>query len=169
MPRLNSPTLPRLGRWCLVATALLWGVAHPGLAGDSATVSVGATVLSKNNCKFKAPGAATLAFGNINPASNANATATATLTLRCGGASPMVTYALNHDSGLHKTGVNANRLKHTTLNEFLAYTLTLTAASGSIPKNAEKVITLTGTMTPANFQNATPGAYADTIVLTLSP
>lgn len=169
MQPLNSPTLPRLGQCCLVFIALLWGAAQPALAGDSAIVSVGATVLSNNNCRFKAPGAATLAFGNIDPASTANATATATLTLRCGGASPTVTYALDHDSGLHKTGVNANRVKHATLNEFLPYTLTLTPASGSIPKNTDQVITLTGTITPANFQNATVGAYADTVLLTLSP
>lgn len=169
MPRLNFATLPRLGRWWLAATALLWGAAQPALAGDSAIISVGATVLSNNNCKFHTPRAATLAFGNIDLASTANATATATLTLRCGGASPTVTYALNHDSGLHKTGVNANRAKHATLNEFLAYTLTLTPASGSIPKNTDQLITLTGTITPANFQNATAGAYADTVVLTLSP
>lgn len=169
MLRLNFAVLPCLGRWYpLAATALLWGAAQPALA-DSATISIGATVLSKNNCKFKAPGAATLTFGNIDPASTANATATATLTLRCGGASPTVVYALDHDSGLYKTGVNANRVKHATLNEYLSYTLTLTPASGSIPKNTDQVVTLTGTITPANFQNATAGAYTDTVVLTLSP
>lgn len=169
MPRPNLSPLSRLRRCSLATTVLLWGAAQPALAGDSAIVSVGATVLSKNNCKFKGPTAAILAFGNIDPASNANATATATLTIRCGGASPTVVYALDHDSGLHKTGVNANRAKHATLNEFLAYSLTLTPASGSIAKNTEQVITLTGTITPANFQNATTGAYADTVVLTLSP
>jgi hypothetical protein len=30
-------------------------------------------------------------------------------------------------------------------------------------------VTITGTITPANFQNALAGAYADTVVLTLSP
>ena len=126
-------------------------------------------MLSKNNCKFKSPGSATLAFGDINPSSSTNATATATLTVQCGGASPAVSYALSHDSGLYETGVNLNRLKHTALNEYLSYSLALTPSSGTIAKNADQTITLTSTVTPASFQNAAVGAYADTVVVTLNP
>ena len=153
----------------LVCTLLLIGATAPALAAGSAIVSVGATVLSKNNCKFNHPPSATLAFGNIDPSSSANATATATLTIRCGGASPTVSYALNHDSGLHETGVNANRMKHATLNEYLPYAFALSPSSATIPKNTNQTITITGTMTPANFQNAAMGTYADTVVVTVSP
>lgn len=172
MPHLNaghSPTLLRLGRWWIVCASLLIGMTAPALAADTDIVSVGATVLTKNNCKFNNPSSASLAFGNIDPSSSGNATATATLSIRCGGASPIVSYALNHDSGLHETGVNANRMKQATLNEYLPYALTLTPASGTIPKNTDQTITLSGTITPANFQNAAMGAYADTVVITLSP
>ncbi|WP_084181352.1 spore coat protein U domain-containing protein [Polaromonas glacialis] len=171
MPRRNSPrstTPARLG-WCFFFAPLLLGAATPAYAADSSTVSVGATVLSNNNCKFRAPGSATLAFGNIDPSSNINATASATLTIRCGGASPLVSYALSHDSGLYKTGVNLNRMKHATLNEYLPYALTLTPSSGTIAKNADQTITLSSSVTPASFQNAAMGAYADTVVITLSP
>jgi len=145
------------------------GAAAPALAAGSAIVSVAATVLSKNNCKFNNPSSATLGFGNIDPSSSANATATATLTIRCGGASPTVSYALTDDSGLYETGVNANRMKHATLNEYLPYAFALTPSSGTMPKNTDQTITLTGTITPASFQNAAMGAYADTIVVTLNP
>ncbi|MBH1957808.1 MAG: spore coat protein U domain-containing protein [Burkholderiales bacterium] len=171
MPRLNSrpfTTPARLG-WRPVFAWLLLGAAAPALAADSTTVSVGATVLSKNNCKFRYPGSATLAFGNIDPSSSANATAAATLTIRCAGASPTVSYALSHDSGLYETGVNLNRMKHATQNAYLPYALTLTPSSGTVAKNVDQTITLTSTVTPAGFQNAAMGAYADTVVITLSP
>ena len=162
-------TLPRLGwRWPLF-TLLLLGPAAPALAAGNAIVSVGATVVSNNNCKFRAPGSATLAFGDINPSSSVNATALATLTIRCGGASPLVSYAISHNGGLHESGVNLNRMKHATLNAHLPYAMTLTPSSGTVAKNADQTITLTGTVTPASFQNAAMGAYADTVVITLSP
>ena len=164
----HSTTPAQLGRWFFFAVLLL-SVAATALAADSAIVSVGATVLSKNNCKFNGPGSATLAFSNIDPSSNANATVAATLTIRCGGASDPVSYALSHDSGLYKTGVNLNRMKHATLNEYLPYALTLTPSSGTIAKNADQTITLSTTVAPASFQNAALGAYADTVVITLTP
>lgn len=172
MSRLNSKVLttpPRKGRWLFLWACLLLGPAASPAAADSAVVSVGATVLSKNNCKFNAPGSATLAFGKIDPSTNVNATATATLTIRCAGASPTVSYALNHNSGLHETGVNLNRMKHATLNEYLPYALTLTPSSGTMAKNEDQTITLSSTVTPASFQNAAVGVYADTVVITLSP
>lgn len=170
MSRLNfRPPAASAGAAWLVCALLLIGTAAPALAAGSATVSVGATVLSKNNCKFNYPPSATLAFGNIDPSSSANATATATLTIHCGGASPTVSYALTHDSGLHETGVNANRMKHATLNEYLPYAFALTPSSATIPKNSNQTITITGTMTPANFQNAAMGTYADTVIVAVNP
>jgi len=163
------PAVLRRRRWLLVAAVLLPGTAPLALAGGGASVSVGATVLSKNNCKFTTSGTPALAFGNIDPASSANATASATLSIRCGGASPSVTYSLTHDSGQHETGVNLNRMKHATLNVYLPYTLTLSPAAATVAKNATQAITLGATVTPANFQNATVGAYSDTVVITLAP
>lgn len=158
----------RLGLWGFFAS-FLFGTTAISLAADSTIVSVGATVLSKNSCKFKAPASATLAFGNIDPSSNVNASAVATLTFRCGGASSTVSYALNQDSGLYASGVNLNRMKHATLNVYLPYTLALSPSSGIVPKNTDQTINLTSTVTPASFQDATMGAYADTVVITLSP
>lgn len=147
----------------------LTSIPAPAQAAGNASVAIGATVLSKNNCVFRKPGSATLAFGNIDPSSGSNATAAASLTIRCGGASPQVSYALTHDSGLYETAVNANRMKHATLNEYIPYSFALTPSSGTMPKKTDQVISITGTITPANFQNAMMGAYSDTVLVTVNP
>lgn len=161
------------GVCALGALALLCAVLPaPARAAGTATVAVTATVLSKDSCKFNPSNphpSATLAFGGIDPSSSANATATASLTIRCAGSSPTVWYALSHDSGLYETGVNANRMKHATLNEYLPYSFTLTPSSGTVPKNVDQTIVINGTITPANFQNAAMGTYSDTVVVTVNP
>lgn len=138
-------------------------------AAGNAVVAVTATVLSKSQCKFQGSTTPALAFGSINPSSNTNAIATATLTLRCLGSANPAAYVLTHDSGLYELGVNQNRMKHLTLNEYLPYAFTLSPSSGTIPKNVDQPIIITGTVTPANFQNAALGSYADTVVVTLLP
>lgn len=139
------------------------------MAGGSAVVSVSAAVLSKNICKFQGSSALTLAFGNISPASGTPATASASLAFSCGGAALSVSYALNQDSGMYKTGPNANRMKHATLAAYLPYTFTLTPSSGTVAKNVTQNVTVSGSVAPADFQGATMGVYADTVVITLNP
>ena len=157
-----------LGR-CMLCASLLLGATELALAIEIAAVPVNAIVLSKSNCKFNTPTATNLAFGSIDPSSSANATAAATLTIICRGSAPIASYALTHDSGLYKTGVNFNRMKHATLNTYLPYALTITPTSGTIAKNVDQIITVSGVITPADFQNADIGGYADTVVITLSP
>ena len=164
----NAPIPVQLGL-CFFFASLLLGTTPAVLAADSAIVSIGGTLLSKNNCKFRAPGSATLSFGNIDPSSVVNSVAAATLIVRCGGASATVAYSLDHDGGLYKTGPSLNRMKHATLNEYLSYTLALTPSSGTVPKNTDQTINLTSTVTPASFQDASMGAYSDTVVITLLP
>lgn len=156
----------RLSRRFIFASLML-GASSLLFAADTASVSVGATVLSKNNCKFRSPGSATLAFGNIDPSSSVDATASATLIISCGGASPTVSYVLSRNNGLFASGVN--RMKHATLSEYLSYALMLTPESGTVAKNVDQTINITGRITPANFQDANVGAYADTVVITLLP
>ncbi|MDP1610661.1 MAG: spore coat protein U domain-containing protein [Sulfuritalea sp.] len=138
-------------------------------AADTAIVSVGATVLSKNNCKFQGSTALALAFGNIDPSSASPATASTGISFKCGGSSPTASYSITHDSGLYETGVNANRMKHATLNEYLPYTFSLTPSSGTVAKNVSLAITVDGSIAPASFQDASMGAYSDTIVVTVNP
>lgn len=163
---------PRTG-WlptaCLCLLALASGFPVATRAAGTASVPVNATVLSKNNCKFQGTTSVALAFGNIDPSSATAATASAGLVIRCAGSAAIATYALTLGNGLHGTGPGALRMKHATLNVFLPYSVTLTPASGSVAKNVNLAIAVNGTVTPANFQDATIGAYADTLVITLNP
>lgn len=137
-------------------------------ATSTASVPVSATVLSKNICKLTAS-TAVLAFGTINAASSSAATASTTLTFKCAGASPSAWYTITQNGGLYKTGPGANRMRRGTQADYLPYSLSLTPASGNALKNADITVTVQGTILPTNFQNATPGSYSDTVVLTLEP
>ena len=150
---------------CLLALALAAGA--PQQAGAQ-TLTISAVVLSKNNCTFRGTTPA-LDFLAINPASSSPATANVTWTLRCNGSSAVATWALSAGDGLHSTGPGARRLRHTvSLTEYMAYTLTV-PASGSATKNVDTSFTISGSIAPAAFQNALPGSYSDTVVITLTP
>ncbi len=138
-------------------------------AAGSAAVAVSATVLSKSNCKFSAvPGP--LSFGSLNPLNSGNGTASATITFRCGGSAPTATFIISQDSGLYKTGPNGNRMRHATvLTEYLPYALTLSPTSGTVLKNVSQTVTVSGTITAPDYQNAYAGNYADTVVISLNP
>ena len=152
-----------------LAAALCLALPPGAGAADTFSLAIGATVLSKSNCKFTSAAGSVLAFGNIDPSTGTNATASATLTINCTGSAATAAYSIASDDGLYSTGPGAPRVRHTvTTTAFMAYTLN-TPLSGTTSKNTATPVTITGTITPANFQNALAGAYADTVVLTLSP
>jgi spore coat protein U-like protein len=163
-------------RWALVACAVaLAGLpAAPALAQSTATIAVSAVILSNSNCKFDFKDA-TLDFGNLDPQNVTDATASAiptkkTLAFTCKGKDATAVYAFTQDGGQYSTGgANGNRMKHATANEYLPYTLVLTPASGSIPKNGTVDLTITGTVRAADYRGALLGDYADTVVLTVNP
>lgn len=175
MPRASSGVFRRLCRVAairLVAVLAIGGgtlVASPAWAGGSGIVSVDAVVLSKSNCRFDNSGA-TLAFGSVNPASTTAATAVTTTTFKCAGSAPTASYAISHDSGLHETAPDANRMQSTTTpSAFLSYSLALSPSSGSAAKNATVTFTITGSIPVSAFQDAAVGSYADTVTLTIVP
>ena len=132
-------------------------------------MSIGATVLSKNICRFTNAGPTVLDFGAIDPSSGVNKTATASTTFRCTGSNPMATYLITSDDGLYSTGANAPRMRHTVNPaNFLPYNIDM-PQSGTVPKNTFQTMTVTGTVLVADFQNALVGSYSDTVVLTISP
>lgn len=166
-----SNFLLRKGHAVLVSTALL---AFPGAAlpAGSAVVSVpvSATILSSSNCKFNVPKSTALAFGTIDPSGSTNITATGSLVVRCGGSAPNATFAIDDDSGLNETGVGAYRMRHTvTATAYLGYSVSYAPQSATIPKNTNQTITITGTITSAQYANAIAGNYSDTITVTVSP
>ena len=148
---------------------LLVGLACPAHSADSGSLGVFAVVPSKNNCKFTG-GAITLNFGNIDPASPANATASATSAFTCNGSAPLATFFISAGDGLYSSGPGARRMQHTAFpGEFLAYALSLSPTSATVPKGVAQTLTVTGTIQPFEFQNARAGGYLDTVVITLTP
>jgi spore coat protein U-like protein len=155
-------------RLLAVAVLLLPGIAA---AAGSHVLGISAIVVSAGNCRFNNAGPSALAFGAIDPSSGANSTASVNIDYKCsgGGAAPTITWAVTSDDGLYKTAPNSPRMRHTVnAGAYLKYTLN-TPLSGTSPKNVNQTLTVTGTVAPADFQNALAGAYADTVVLTIAP
>jgi len=146
---------------------ILW-LADPCHA-ESTTLSVTATVLSKNNCKFDSKNS-TLNFGALDPGNPIDTTASISIGFVCRGSAPMATFAVAEDDGLYETGANANRMRHTVVpTEYLSYSLTLNPTSGMVPKNAPQTLTVSGTVRGTDYQNAYAGNYSDTVVVSLLP
>jgi hypothetical protein len=158
--------MPRLARlWLACLLIMTAGVA----AAASSTLAVSAVVLSKNNCKFNSANAV-LTFNAIDPAGTADAIANTTITFRCSGSAPTAIFSISHDSGLHETGPDANRMRHTSVTtQFLPYALTLNPATGTAPKNTNQTLTITGRITELEYRDAYAGSYSDSVVLTLVP
>lgn len=138
-------------------------------ASSTATVSVSAAVASKSVCRFQSK-MMTLNFGNIDPGSPADVTATGTTVFRCGGSAINATFLVTDDSGLHALGPGSPRVQSTTRpSDYLSYTLTLDPVTGTVPRNTNQTLTVTGTIRSVDFQDASPGIYTDTVVLSILP
>ena len=136
---------------------------------DSTTVSVAAVVLSKSNCKFNSATAA-LNFGNLDPANPVDRTVSTTVTFVCHGSEPSATFLITDDDGLYKTAPNANRMRHTTVTtEYLPYSLTLNPTTGTVPKNVDQTLTISGTAKSTDYQDAYMGNFSDTVIISINP
>lgn len=153
----------------IAGLALLASLQQAAHAAGSHALSVSASVLSKNTCRFQSTGPTALAFGAIDPGGTAPVTINLTLQYRCNGSDPVASWAVASDDGLYEAGVGQPRLRHTTLTtNFMPYSLTF-PASGTVPRNTVTNMSISATITPANFQNARVGAYADTLILSIAP
>ena len=153
----------------LVLAVLAAALASTGRA-DTGTLEVSAVVLSKSNCIVTSGNTLTLAFGQIDPTSTADAPATATASIRCNGSADFATFAITLGPGNHSSAADARRMQHGQVaTEFLPYSLEATPAAATIAKGATQLITISGTITPAQFQNARVGFYSDTVRITLTP
>lgn len=147
--------------------ALLLCAASSALAGGGHVLTVSAAVLSKNNCRFSSA-ASTLSLA-IDPASGAAATASTSVSVRCTGSAATANWSMTSDNGLYGSSPSALRMRHgTDATQFLPYSLAF-PASGTVAKNVWQALSLSATVLPADFQNASPGAYSDTVVLSLLP
>ena len=138
-------------------------------AAGANTLAVGATVLSDNNCTFRS-GAATLAFGAIDPGGTTDITRTTTMRFRCGGRDNPATFDFSTDNGRYETGPGANRMRNTTVTtEYLPYTLSLDPSSGTVPRRVDQTLTITGTVTSPNYRSTYVGNYRDRVIISISP
>lgn len=165
MPSVRRTALRTL---LVAATAAAALVAFHAQAANTGTLTLQATVLSKNVCKFNATATA-LNFGTIDPTSSSPVTVSLSLSYRCNGSDPVATWSVGSDDGLHETGPGQPRMQHTTNPAFyLPYSLSF-PASGTAPRNVNQTMTVTGTIVPANFATAAAGSYSDTLVLSILP
>lgn len=157
----------RRGGWLVAAllASILGAPAH----ADTGQMVVSAVVLTRSNCRFLT-GAATLPFGTIDPSSGTTATASTTMRFWCVGFRGSTTFAVVADDGSNSPGAGLRRMRHTgTPTEYLPYNLSITPSSGTLPWLATQTITVSGTITPAQFQNAKQGGYSDTVLVSLYP
>lgn len=139
-------------------------------AVKTAPVVIGATVLSTNKCLLSAP-SAVLNFGALDPANAVLVTVSTTMTFNCKGKDNPVFYTITHDNGLNSIAPNTTRMINSAAvpAQYLPYTFTLLPSSGSVPKNVDTLLTIQGTIAAADYVNAVPGAYADTVIITINP
>lgn len=155
-----------------IALAMAAAGAFPAaaLAAGSHTVFINAVVLSKNICTFNTSNS-TINL-TIDPSGSTNASQTGTVVFRCVGSAPTASYGVTNNSGLWGSSPAALRMRHadtvTYPSEYLAYSLSY-PPSGTTPKNTSTTMTVTATVSVANFQNAAVGAFADSVILTIAP
>jgi hypothetical protein len=154
----------------IACAGLLAGASlHEAGAAGSHALSVSASVLSRNTCRFQTTGPTALPFGAIDPGGTGPVTVNLTLQYRCNGSDAVASWSVSSDDGLYESGAGQPRMRHATvLTAFLPYTLTFPAA-GTVPRNTVTNMAISATITPADYANARVGAYADTAVLSIQP
>jgi len=157
-------------RFEVLASALLVALAGASAsASDGHVVNVGATVLSKNVCRFTDGGPTALSFGDIDPSSATAKTVAVTTGFRCTGSDKNATYLITSDDGLNESGSAAPRMRHASdPGAYLPYSLAY-PETGTVARNVVHTMTFSATVQPADFQNALAGAYTDTVTLTILP
>jgi spore coat protein U-like protein len=146
----------------LVAILLAAGLAGTAMA-DTTTVPVTANVVGV--CKVLTGGS--VAF-TLDPSVGGavNGTITSPTFWCTKGAS----YAVADDDGVYETGVGARRMRHATvLTEYVPYSFSYTASGTGLGKGTPITLTLTSAVAEADYINAQAGAYADSVILTITP
>lgn len=152
-----------------IFTALLFLYPPVSCAAVTETVSVTAAVLSKSVSRLDTK-TLTLNFGTVDPGSPADASGTGAVGFRCGGSASNAAFAIIHYGGLHSAGPGSPRIQNGALpSEYLPYTLALTPGNGTVPRNTNQTLAITGTIRRADFQDASAGMYTDTVVISILP
>lgn len=150
------------------AFALLAGLALASSSALAQSMTITAVVVSKANCHFNNTNL-TLDFSAINPASTADATASVSGSVSCTGGKTDTTVGFTVGTGIFASG-GTRRMRHATVpTEFLPYSVSISPAGATIPKNSSLNFTLSGTITASQFQNVMAGSYLDLVVVTVLP
>lgn len=152
-------------RLILTAMAVITAVMVSGAAmAATNTMTVSASVVG--TCRFSAA-TSTLAFGALDPSSVADGAGSVNVNFWC---TRGTAYSMTDDDGLNETGVNANRMQHAvTPTEYIPYSINYAAAGTGLGATSPITLTVTGAIANADYINALEGAYADTVVLTVTP
>jgi spore coat protein U-like protein len=159
---------------CLRAALCIWAALQiPSVfAAGSNSLSMSTNVIG--TCKVTTP-PGVLDFGTIDPSGSSNVTVSTTFAMKC--TKGTIATAASDNGGLNFSGTK--RMKHSvTTTAFLPYAIAYSgnvgfAGQGFGALNLAKIVTVTGTITPAQFQNAlvtTAGqVYSDTVTITVNP
>lgn len=154
----------RIGRYAIILAIGVFLATGESFGGTPAAVTVNATVLSKNKCKFNTS-ATTLPTMTLDPMNPTTSTLSTTLNnfFVCNGASSTASYAISDDRGIRKnfTLQNAGAL--------IPYSFSYTPSSGSVSKGAAQNLTITVTIQGSDYQDAISGTYTDTVTLSIVP
>jgi spore coat protein U-like protein len=144
---------------------ILLAASGMAMAADTANVAVSANVTGV--CKFVSGGS--LAFGPLDPSSGSNVNGTSTdAEFWC---TKGQAYTVTDDGGANKSGTTY-RMKHATLSEYIPYSFSYSPASGTgggAAVGARISLAFSGTVQFTDYQNASVGAYSDTVQLTINP
>ena len=147
--------IPRRSAIAVLAMAACLVPCHPAWANNGA-------------CMFRVVGTMTLAFGSIDPSSAANVVASITpATVAQIGDCKSVTMSITADNGQNFSG--GRRMAKAGGTDFIPYSLTLPPNQAAPGNNRYVGLVITGTITPAAFQNAGAGDYSDSVIITVSP
>lgn len=146
----------------IVAAIAIVAMAGVAMAGDTATVSVSASVTG--TCKFNT-GTKTVTF-TLDPATDGDVTGSVSQpTFWC---TKGTSYGITDDDGVNKSGTT-HRVKHTESTEYIPYSFTYPPTGTGAGKTTPITMDIAGTITNADYINASVGNYADTVTLTITP
>lgn len=144
----------------LVATLLTCSAGFAAAAG-SQILAVTANV--QGICTFSAA-STPLAFGAIDPSLTVNKVVTANVLYKCTKGTTSL--------GVTATGGLARTMAGPTLADTMGYTLAFasdTQLGTGFGAGKDLTMVVTGTITPAQFQNVSSGAYSENVTLNITP
>lgn len=135
-----------------------WFRSRVAVATAAAALSIG-TAARAQSCSYNPNQPGSASFGTIDPTQNTPRTFTITLNYRCSGGAN-ATFKVE---GANDAGPGVYRLQNSGQpSQFMSYSVTTANDPGT-------KITLTGLLVAADYQNAWPGAYGDTLRVTVFP